>query len=92
MSETIICRCSDVTQEEIRDLIRQGYTSFDEIKRILRVGMGPCQGRTCKQLVLRELATLTGQDISALDDGVHRPPSIGIKLNHIAAGGHDDNA
>ena len=52
---TIICRCSDVTLKEIRDLIAQGYVTYDEIKRITRIGMGPCQGKTCGQLVLREI-------------------------------------
>ena len=41
---TIICRCSDVTLKEIRELIKDGYVTFDEIKRITRAGMGPCQG------------------------------------------------
>ena len=53
---TIICRCSDVTLADVRRLIAQGYTSMDEIKRITRLGMGPCQGKTCSQLLIRELA------------------------------------
>ena len=32
---TIICRCSDVTLKEIRELISDGYVTFDEIKRII---------------------------------------------------------
>ena len=32
---TIICRCSDVTLKEIRELINDGYVTFDEIKRII---------------------------------------------------------
>ncbi|MBO6060500.1 MAG: (2Fe-2S)-binding protein, partial [Clostridia bacterium] len=27
---TIICRCSDVTLKDIRDLIAQGYVTYDE--------------------------------------------------------------
>ena len=30
--------------------------TFEEIKRILRVGMGPCQGNTCGQLLQREIS------------------------------------
>ncbi|MGB4440315.1 MAG: (2Fe-2S)-binding protein, partial [Sedimentibacter sp.] len=37
---TIICRCSDVTLKTVRDLINEGYVTFDEIKRITRIGMG----------------------------------------------------
>ncbi|MCL4515802.1 MAG: (2Fe-2S)-binding protein, partial [Firmicutes bacterium] len=34
--KTIICRCEDVSLEEIRELIREGFTTLDEIKRISR--------------------------------------------------------
>lgn len=37
---TIICRCSDVTLKDIRDLIAQGYVTYDEIKRITRPARG----------------------------------------------------
>ena len=39
--DVIICRCEDVTLEDLHNLMEEGYTSFEEIKRILRVGMGP---------------------------------------------------
>jgi bacterioferritin-associated ferredoxin len=84
MKDVIICRCSDVTREEIRELIRQGYTTFDEIKRITRAGMGPCQGRTCGWLILREIAAMTGQKLEDLDFHTYRQPSVGIKLKDIA--------
>lgn len=85
--DTIICRCSDVTLEDIRKLIKEGYTSLEEIKRISRAGMGPCQGRTCSQLILREIANLTGKKISELEVCTSRPPVVGIKINQIASGG-----
>ncbi|MBU5677484.1 (2Fe-2S)-binding protein [Alkaliphilus sp. MSJ-5] len=81
---TIICRCSDLTLSEIRRLIQEGYTSFDEIKRISRAGMGPCQGRTCNQLILREISIITGKPISELVQGTYRPPAKAIKLGAIA--------
>jgi bacterioferritin-associated ferredoxin len=84
MKDVIICRCSDVTRDEIRELIRQGYTTFDEIKRITRAGMGPCQGRTCGSLILREIANMTGQKLEGLDFHTYRQPSVGIKLKDIA--------
>jgi len=82
--KTIICRCSDVTLGEIRELIKKGYTTFDEIKRVSRVGMGPCQGRTCMQLVLREISNMTGKPISEIMPGTYRPPVKAIKLGAIA--------
>ncbi|HEY3425240.1 MAG TPA: (2Fe-2S)-binding protein, partial [Negativicutes bacterium] len=43
---TIICRCEDLTVDEIRTLIANGSHTIEEIKRSCRCGMGPCQGRT----------------------------------------------
>ncbi len=81
---TIVCRCSDVTLKEVRDLIKQGYTTYDEIKRITRIGMGPCQGKTCGQLVLREISAATGKSIKELKLHMNRPPVVGVKLDLIA--------
>ena len=54
--DIIICRCEDVTLEDVENIMNEGYTSFEEIKRILRVGMGSCQGNTCGQLLQREIS------------------------------------
>jgi len=89
---TIICRCEDVTLKEIRDLIRQGYTSIDEIKRLLRAGMGPCQGRTCRNLIAQEIAKHTGIPISEVTPGRFRPPTRPVKLGVIAAGAEGGEA
>lgn len=61
MSGKIVCRCNEVTEEEIEALIDQGITDIEEIKRLLRVGMGPCQGRTCMPIVIGILARKTGR-------------------------------
>ena len=41
-SETIVCRCEDVTFEQLRK-----HHSWREAKLQTRCGMGPCQGRIC---------------------------------------------
>ena len=41
---TILCRCEDLTRERILACIEEGYQTIDEIKRVTRAGMGPCQG------------------------------------------------
>lgn len=86
-NDTIICRCSDITLEDIRKLIQDGYRTVEEIKRISRAGMGPCQGRTCSQLILREIANYTGQNIAELDVCISRPPVAGIKIKQILTRG-----
>ena len=49
--DIIMCRCEDITRERILECIAQGYRTIDEIKRVTRAGMGPCQGRTCRLLI-----------------------------------------
>lgn len=80
----IVCRCSDVTLSQVRRLILEGYTSFDEIKRITRSGMGPCRGKTCGPIIMREIALATGSRISELENQTCRPPITGVRLELIA--------
>ena len=81
----IICRCSDIGIEEIREYIAQGYTSVDELKRFTRLGMGPCQGRTCIPLVMRELSNALQKPIDSFSPGTYRPVVKSIKLGDLAA-------
>ncbi len=82
----VICRCEDVTLAEIRDLIAEGYTTMEEIKRITRCGMGPCQGRTCRQLVLAEIARATGRSLAGVSPPRFRPPTKPIRLRGAVQG------
>jgi glycerol-3-phosphate dehydrogenase len=46
--EQIICECELVSREKLeRALARTGSTNLDDIRRQLRLGMGPCQGGFC---------------------------------------------
>ena len=86
MSEkvNVICRCEEIQIEEIREWIARGYDSFDELKRELRVGMGPCQGRGCRDIILREISMATGKPIAEINPGTIRPPVKPIKLGLLA--------
>ena len=75
-----LCRCEEVTVEEVRNLIRKGCTSVDEIKRLSRAGMGPCQGRTCRHLIMREIAAQTGINASEQQLPAFRPPVKPIRM------------
>ncbi|NLM43714.1 MAG: (2Fe-2S)-binding protein [Clostridiales bacterium] len=83
---TYICRCEELTLGELRELIRMGYRTLDEIKRISRAGMGPCQGRTCRQLIMQELAKATGQKMEEMPMTTFRPPVKAIKLGALTGG------
>jgi bacterioferritin-associated ferredoxin len=43
----IVCRCEEVTDDEVRNAIRAGARTLDEIKRATRAGMGLCQSKSC---------------------------------------------
>ena len=79
----IVCRCSDLTRQDIKNLIEQGYTTFDEIKRISRAGMGPCQGRTCMPLIMKEISQITGIPMDEIRPGTYRPPIKAIPIGII---------
>ena len=87
--KVVICRCEEITLEEIREWIDRGYDSFNELKRVLRVGMGPCQGRGCQDIILREISRRAGVPIDQVDSGTVRPPVKPIKTGLIATGGGD---
>jgi len=77
---TIICRCEDVTLADIRKAIADGYRTIDEIKRVTRAGMGPCQGRTCRMLIAQELSRHYKIPMEEIPMPTFRPPIKPIRL------------
>jgi bacterioferritin-associated ferredoxin len=63
-----------VTEDEIRAVIRQGYHSLEEVKRVLRTGMGHCQGLGCLRLIARMIQEETGIPASSQRLPTSRPP------------------
>jgi glycerol-3-phosphate dehydrogenase len=46
--DQLICECEMVSRGRLEDALAQrGTASIDDLRRILRVGMGPCQGGFC---------------------------------------------
>lgn len=78
----LICRCEEVTEEEIRQAIRDGADTIAGIKRRTRAGMGLCQGHTCSFLVARIISEETGKPLSEILPAPVRPPArpLSIKL------------
>lgn len=54
--KTIICRCEDITEDELRASIRDGLRDVESLKRFHALGTGPCQGRMCLVNLARLLA------------------------------------
>lgn len=87
----IICRCEDVSLDEIHELLNQGHTSFEDIKRLLRVGMGACQGNTCGGLIQREIAKFLNKSVEEIPVHKIRPLVTGVPLEAIAKGDQDES-
>jgi NAD(P)H-nitrite reductase large subunit len=87
----IICRCNDVSLKEIEDLIDQGITDIEEIKRITRVGMGPCQGRTCIPLVISIIARKTGKKPEEISVPATRVPVRPVMMGVLTGDMGDDD-
>ena len=83
-SETMICRCEDVTREAILACIADGCETLDEIKRVTRAGMGPCQGRTCRDLIAIELSRIYSIPMDEVLMTNFRPPVKPMSLGVLA--------
>ena len=58
--DTLVCRCEDVTRAEIERAIDDGAREVNQVKAWTRCGMGPCQGRTCGDVVAEIVAQRVG--------------------------------
>ena len=81
----IVCRCEDITEEEVIKTIEEGYIDLEELRRKLRIGMGPCQGRVCIQLVMKILERKTGKKVIEFSLPTTRPPIVPVSLGTLAS-------
>ena len=82
--DIILCRCEDITLGEVRKALEKGATTLDEIKRVTRAGMGPCQGRTCRLLIAAEIARFLGKPVSKISQSRYRSPTKPVKMGDLA--------
>jgi len=83
-NDLIICRCEEVTEEEIREAIRNGARDVDAVKRATRAGMGLCQQHTCYRLVAKIISEMTGKPLSEIVPSTERPPVRPIPAEVLA--------
>ncbi len=81
----VVCRCEDVTEEDIVEAIEEGYDELEKLKRHLRLGMGPCQGKTCMLIARRILGRETGKSVDDMDTPTARPPSQPVPFSLLAS-------
>ncbi len=82
--EELVCRCEEVSRAEVLAAIDEGITTVPGLRRRLRVGMGLCQGRTCRRLLAQLLAERLGVPPADVRPGTFRPPVRAVSLAALA--------
>ena len=82
--DTILCRCEEVSREEVEKGIRYGGSDLRTLKVMTRLGMGPCQGRMCWPAVARLVARRTGLEVAAVGPRNVRPPIVPVNLDELS--------
>jgi len=86
-----ICRCEEISEQEIRDAIRKfNLGTVDAVKRLTRAGMGLCQGRTCAPLLIKIIAEETNKKVNELLPLSKRPPVRPVKVEFLAKEGEQE--
>jgi Fe-S-cluster-containing hydrogenase component 2 len=81
--DEIACRCERVTVAEVREWIRKGVRDINELKGILKIGMGACQGKTCLPIVMR-IYREEGVPESEITGNTMRPLVMEVPLGTFA--------
>lgn len=83
--DTIICRCEELTADDIRAAAKLHRGGPNQIKAYTRCGMGPCQGRQCGYSVNLILSEEYGQSRAETGFFRIRPPLKPVTLGELAA-------
>jgi hypothetical protein len=65
----------------LETMLADGPVNQDQIKRLTRAGMGPCQGRRCREQVALLLAQSACTDVGNIPLPSFRPPVRPLPLN-----------
>lgn len=84
-TDTIICRCEEITLAEIYEAVDAGCRSVGAVKRYTRAGMGPCQGRGCGKTIADIIARRAGVDRDALGPDKPRFPTVPVSASSVGA-------
>jgi NADPH-dependent 2,4-dienoyl-CoA reductase/sulfur reductase-like enzyme len=83
--DTVVCRCEEVTAQQIVDTVRLGCAGPNQLKSFIRCGMGPCQGRFCGLTVTELIARARGVPPAEVGYYRLRFPIKPITLGELAA-------
>ena len=91
-----VCQCEEVTAQEILGLRPPRYLGWqaavhsetgcspDVVKRLTRAGMGPCQGRRCREQIAALVALDSNTALAAVPLATYRTPVRPLGLRQLA--------
>lgn len=82
----VVCRCEDLSEEEIIHAIELGYDDIESLKRYTGATTGPCQGKGCLMHILRILSQKSGKSVDELGITTQRPPLNPVPLYILRSG------
>lgn len=80
----VLCRCEDVTAQDVAHAIATGFSALEEVKRYTGFGTGPCQGKECLRNVATLIARLTGTAPAEIAPFTSRSPLQPTELAVLA--------
>lgn len=83
--DTIVCRCEEVTAQQVRETVALGCSGPNQMKAFLRCGMGPCQGRFCGLTVSELIADERKVPVSEVGYYRLRFPTKPLTLGELAS-------
>lgn len=76
-----VCRCEEITKAEVLEAVRSGAASVNEVKRMLRPGMGLCQGRNCNKTIERLISQELHIPPAEVPQSTKRGPVRPVKMS-----------
>jgi bacterioferritin-associated ferredoxin len=77
----IVCRCEDVTLEELERAVELGHKDIESLKRYTGFGTGICQGKSCLTNCALALVERGGDPAQGITP---RPPYHPVSLAELA--------
>jgi len=71
--------------DECVEAVEGGYQCFEDLKRFLGVGTGPCQGKSCVQAAMHLIADHRAIKVDDVDVMTFRPPVRPVAFATLAA-------
>ncbi len=82
-NQTVVCRCEEVTLEELLKTIQTFKCSSRELKLRTRAGMGVCGGRTCRASLDHLISQKEGKNPTDSIPLKYQPPIRPITFKNL---------